>query len=79
MAAVQDVNDFHSVRADAVDQQIIGVNHCLARCGNAAGAVEKRVIYKALRAGLNSRIQIKRGRSVPIGDVACNAPQIGLR
>ena len=57
-------------RADAIDQDVVGVDDRLARAGDAAWAVDQRVVGQSLGGVLDRRGDAIGGGRIAVGDVA---------
>lgn len=70
---------FYHVGGDVVDQDIVGMNHRLARAGDAAGTVDIGVVGQALGGVGDQFVQLSRRHRIAGRDIFENVEQIGLR
>jgi hypothetical protein len=62
--------------ADAVDEDVVGMDDRLARAGDAAGAMDQRVIGEALGGVLNRRADAVGGGRIAMSDVCGDLVQV---
>jgi phage terminase large subunit-like protein len=70
LARVDDIDDFHRIVGDAIDQDVVRMDHRLARSVDAAGTKGERMAGQSLRARLDRRLQAFRRGQVALGDIA---------
>lgn len=75
---MQDGEDFDDL-ADTVDDDIVRVDHGLARAGDASGAMDEGMIGKALGHVLDRVGEAIGRRRIAIGDVGDDRDEIGAR
>lgn len=75
LAGVDDREDFDGARNNAIDQDVVGMDDRLSRAGDAARAMEFRMLGQAIRRVLECRIQAQRRRLVARGDIVENLKQ----
>lgn len=57
---------------DAVDQQVVGMDHRLAGSGQSSGSIDVRMIGQVLRRMDYRGVQPLSGREIPRGDIIEN-------
>ena len=72
---MEDAQHFDHV-GDAIDEDVVGVDDRLARAGQAAGAVEKRMRGQAFRGVPDRGIEASRCGGITLGDIVENAEQV---
>jgi hypothetical protein len=68
LASVEDGEDFDRL-GDAVDQQVVGMDYCFSRAGDATGTVEIGVLDDPVRRVKDRRTQSRRGIGISISNV----------
>lgn len=71
LASVEDGEDLDRL-GDAVDQQVVWMDHRLAGSGQPSGAVDVRMIGQVLRRMHNRGVQPLCGRKIPRADIIEN-------
>lgn len=72
-------DDIHRLRSDAVNENVVRVNHGLTSAVNPTGTIHLRVLREAFGAGLYGVFQSLSGGVVAVGDVGDNLIEIGAR
>jgi len=71
LASVEDGEDLDRI-GNAVDQQVVWMDHRLTGSGQPSGAVDVRVVGQVLRRMHNRGVQPLRGREIPRADIIKN-------
>ena len=78
LAGVEDGEDLDRP-GDAVDQEVVGMDHRLAGSGQPSGAIDIGVIGQVLRRMHDRGVEPLRGREVARADVIENVQQVARR
>jgi hypothetical protein len=74
LTGVEDGEDFDRL-GNAVDQQVVWMDYCFSRAGDATGTVEIRMLDDPVRRVKDRRAQAPRGIGISIGNVGRNIAQ----
>lgn len=76
---MDEADDLDNVRTSPIDEDIVRVDHRLARAGRAARTVEERVFRQSLGASLDRSAKALGGGEVAIGDLGEDLPEFLAR
>jgi len=76
---VDDREDFDGARRDAIDQDVVGMDHGLARIGNSAGAVKMGMRRQAIGSVVDRLAKASRGGGPVRGDIANDVAHVLAR